>query len=262
VPVGKTRSEPRAELTEQKLIRGWTTGVPRVKVRLATPTDLPAIADLVTAADVDLGAPMTAAMREGTMGQAHRTALANRRPEHGCPAFTRAMAEAFGTHGADHAYLAAALVLVAEHRDHGVIGTVVVYPPPNVADQYVAHAERGTTAGNSTDDIRKLISAGAIGLAKVSALAVTESARRTGIGGALLARVKKIYFHHGYFYVYGQMPDRPGLPEFYRHQGFEVKEPGADLDLWVVFGIPGGIYPGPGERIFVRGRPHDGPDRE
>jgi hypothetical protein len=98
-------------LTEQNLVRGWTTGTPRVKVRLATPADLPTITDLVPAAGVDLGEEMTGAVRNGTMGQAHRAALASRVPEHGHPAFTRAMAEAFGTHGADHAYLAPALVL-------------------------------------------------------------------------------------------------------------------------------------------------------
>jgi GNAT superfamily N-acetyltransferase len=88
-------------------------------------------------------------------------------------------------------------------------------------------------------------------------LAVAAPARRASVGSALLSRVKRIYFHHGYIYVYGQMPDRPGLPEFYQHQGFEVKRPGAGLDLWVISGMPSGLYPDAAERIFVRVRPRD-----
>jgi GNAT superfamily N-acetyltransferase len=94
-----------------------------------------------------------------------------------------------------------------------------------------------------------------MGLAKVSALAVAEHARRAGVGAALLSRAKRLFFHHGYLYVYGQMPARPGLAEFYRRQGFEVKQPGEGLDLQVLFGFPAGIRPVRGERLFVRARP-------
>jgi GNAT superfamily N-acetyltransferase len=121
-----------------------------------------------------------------------------------------------------------------------------------VAEQCIAHVERD---GGSEEDTQALVSLGAMAITKVAALAVAESARNQGIGAALLSRVKRLYFHHGYLYVYGQMPHRPGLPEFYRRQGFEVKQPGEPLDLWVVFGIPVVVHSGPDHRLFVRGRP-------
>ncbi|MET9263743.1 GNAT family N-acetyltransferase [Amycolatopsis sp. NPDC004079] len=242
-------------MTEQKLIRGWASGTAGVKIRLATADDIPAIAELAPAAGLELGAEMAEAIRSGAMGTAHRAGLAGRGREHGQPAFSRAIAQAFAEHGPDHVYAVAALVLVAEHREHGVIGTVIAFPPGNVAEQYVEHAER---TGAAAPDVRKIIAGGAIALAKVSALAVAEPHRGSGIGAALLSRTKKVYFANGYIYVYGQIrPDRPGLAAFYRRQGFDVREPDEGLDLWVVFGIPGGILPDQGERFFVRGRPRD-----
>jgi hypothetical protein len=71
----------------------------------------------------------------------------------------------------------------------------------------------------------------------------------------LLTRTRKLHFYNGYHCVYGQMPDRAGLPEFYRRLGFDVQGLGAPLDLWTIFGIPGGITPGHDERVFVRWRP-------
>ncbi len=78
--------------------------------------------------------------------------------------------------------------------------------------------------------------AGAIGIAKIKAVAVGESARGRNIGGALLQRCRQVYFHCGYLIVYGQMPPRPGLDAFYRRNGFQVLSEGEGLDLWVIVG--------------------------
>ncbi|GAB2740518.1 GNAT family N-acetyltransferase [Amycolatopsis magusensis] len=242
-------------MTEQKLIRGWPSGTAGVRIRLATAEDIPVIAELAPASGIELGAAMTEAIRDGVMGSAHRAGLAGRGREHGRPTFSRAIARAFTDHGPDHAFAVASLVLVAEHREHGVIGTVIAFPPPNVAEQYMTHAER---TGAAVPEVRKLILVGIVGLVKVAVFAVAEPHRGSGIGAALLSRVKKIFFAHGYFFVYGQIrPDRPGLAAFYRRQGFEVRAPDEGLDLWVVFGIPGGIHPDQGEQFFVRARPRD-----
>ncbi|WP_439382145.1 GNAT family N-acetyltransferase [Amycolatopsis lexingtonensis] len=230
-------------------------GTAGVKVRLASAEDIPAIAELAPASGIDLGEAMTEATRDGVMGSAHRAGLAALGREHGRPAFSRAIARAFTDHGPDRAFAAASLVLVAEHREHGVIGTVIAFPPPNAAEQYMTHAER---TGAAVTEVHKLILVGIVGLAKVAVLAVAEPQRGLGIGAALLSRIKKIFFAHGYVFVYGQIrADRPSLDAFYRRQGFEVRGPDEGLDLWVVFGLPGGIHPDLGERFFVRARPRD-----
>jgi len=156
-------------------------------------------------------------------------------------------------HGIEGVYAASGLVLVAGHRDRGIVGTVVAFPPAHVSQQFVARAEQ---AGADQRAAGQLALSGAVALAKIDALAVEESARRSGVGAALLGRVTKIYFANGYFYVYGQIaPDRPELIAFYQRRGFEVRQPDEGLDLWVVFGLPGGIRPDRGGRFFVRTEP-------
>ncbi|KZB79643.1 GNAT family N-acetyltransferase [Amycolatopsis regifaucium] len=206
--------------------------------------------------EIELGTAMAEAIRDGVMGRAHRAGLAARGRVHGQPGFSRAVAQAFADQGPDQAFATASLVLVAEHREHGVIGTVIAFPPPNVTEQYMTHAERMNAAA---PEVRKLMLVGIVGLVKVAVLAVAEAHQGSGLGAALLSRVKKIFFSHGYVFVYGQIrPDHAGLAAFYRRQGFEVREPDEGLDLWVVFGIPGGIQPDRGERFFVRTRPREG----
>ncbi|WP_327581641.1 GNAT family N-acetyltransferase [Nonomuraea sp. NBC_00507] len=100
-----------------------------------------------------------------------------------------------------------------------------------------------------------MITIGAIGLAKIKAMAVAETARRCGIGAALLKRCKQVYFHCGYLLLYKAMPPTPGLDAFYRRQGFQVLEAGAPLDMWMVFGVHSRIQPGVDERYFVRFQP-------
>ncbi|MGH3755634.1 MAG: hypothetical protein ACRDRP_23660 [Pseudonocardiaceae bacterium] len=49
------------------------------------------------------------------------------------------------------AYLEAALVLVAKHRDQGVVGGLIAYPPISVAEQVVdgvQHKETAKTAAS------------------------------------------------------------------------------------------------------------------
>ncbi|MGW0486324.1 GNAT family N-acetyltransferase [Nonomuraea sp. NPDC003214] len=93
---------------------------------------------------------------------------------------------------------------------------------------------------------------GAIGLAKIKAVAVAEIERRRGIGAALLKRCRQIYVHCGYLLLYGAMPPTPGLGAFYRRQGFDVMEAGAPMDMWMVFGVHLSILPGADERFFFR----------
>jgi GNAT superfamily N-acetyltransferase len=141
---------------------------------------------------------------------------------------------------------------VAEHRDQGIVGTLLAYPPTNVVSDHLTRTKHAKTDPRAHD---KLLLSGATLLSKIKALAVTETARRHGIGAALLKRCTQIYFHSGYHLIYGMMPPTPGLDSFYRRRGFSVMDPGAPIDLWVIFGIHSHITPGADERYFLRESP-------
>ncbi|NBE98111.1 GNAT family N-acetyltransferase [Nonomuraea sp. KC401] len=240
----RARKKPE-RLSEQNLINGWsdTAGV---RIRQARATDLPAITELVPlAAGVRLEDVLRDAVTADIAGAALRSGLRG-----GAGAFHRYLAEQFARHLDDplQAYLHAALVLVAEHRDRGIIGTLIAYPPINVAEDHLqlipARADRR--------EVQKVVLLGAIGLAKIKAVAVAETERRRGIGAALLKRCRQVYVHCGYLLLYGAMPPTPGWSAFYRRQGFDVMEAGAPMDMWMVFGVHSTFLPGAGERFFFR----------
>jgi GNAT superfamily N-acetyltransferase len=236
-------------VTERKLDNGWAAA-PGIRVRQAVPADMGAVSGLVALAGVALDGVLGEAVASGAAGRALRAGLSG-----GQDGFHRHLAEQFLAHPADPlpAYLSAALVLVADHREHGVVGTAVAYPPTNITQSHLDGARRR----NITDprELNELMTLGAIGLAKVKALAVAEPWRGRNIGGALLLRCRQVYFACGYLIVYGQMPPTPGLDVFYRRNGFEVLGHGEELDLWPVFGVHSHIHAGPGERFFIRYRP-------
>ncbi len=146
------------------------------------------------------------------------------------------------------AYLHASLVLVADHRDQGIVGTLIAYPPANLVAEFLDHGSTAIT-GRAGQHMAML---GGVALAKIKAIAIAEDARGHGIGAALLKRCKQLYFHCGYVLLYGQMPPTPGLDAFYRRSGFEIGQPGEPIDLWGIFGVQAKAFPGADERIFHR----------
>jgi GNAT superfamily N-acetyltransferase len=220
-------------------------------VRQALPADMGTVCELTGLAGVKMEEELVGAVASGAAGLALRAGLSG-----GLEGFHRHLAEQFLAHRDQplQAYLSAALVLVAEHRDQGVLGAVVAYPPPNIAQVHLDRTRRSITDPRERE---QLMMAGAIGLAKVKALAVAEPARGRNIGGALLLRCRQVFFACGYIIVYGQMPPVPGLDAFYRRNGFEVLGHGEGLDLWPVFGVHSLISNEPGERFFIRYRPDD-----
>jgi hypothetical protein len=54
----------------------------------------------------------------------------------------------------------------------------------------------------------------------------------------------------GELYRIGLFRSGTDLESFYRQQGFTILPKGQPLDLFVVFGIGGGIFPDRGERMF------------
>lgn len=247
-PDGAPVSRLGTEITEHKLVSGWVA-VPDVHVRQAVPTDLGAVGELAALAGVRLEDELVSAVTAGTAGAALRAGLRS-----GQDGFVRHIAEQFVTHPEDplHAYLSAALVLVAEHHEQGVVGALIAYPPSNITADHLKRARR--TVADSRERGR-LMMAGAIAIAKIKAVAVTDSARGLGIGSSLLRACEEVYFRCGYLMIYGQMPSVPGLDVFYRRNSFQVLDEGAELDMWVVFGMHSHIHAEQGERFFIRRAP-------
>jgi len=233
------------EITKRKLVNGWASA-PDVQVRQAVAADLGAVGGLAALAGVRLEDELASAVTAGTTGAALRAGLRS-----GQDGFVRHIAEQFVTHPDDplHAYLSAALILVAEHREHGVVGALIAYPPSNLTADYLKQTRRTIT---DPRERAKLMMAGAIAVAKIKAVAVTGSARGLGIGSSLLQGCAQVYFRCGYLMIYGQMPTVPGLDVFYRRNRFQVLDEGAELDMWAVFGVHSHIHADQGERFFIR----------
>jgi len=233
--------------SERKLDAGWAAA-PGVRVRQAVPADMGAVRELAALTGVTIEDVLVDSVASGAAGLALRAGLSS-----GQEGFNRHMAEQFIAHRDDplQAYLCAALVLVADHRELGVIGTVVAYPPPNITQLHLDGTRRNITDPRERN---MLMMAGAVGLAKVKALAVAEPARGR-VGGSLLLRCRQVFFACGYVILYGQMPPTPGLDAFYRRNSFEVLDFGEGLDLWPVFEIHSRVDTDTGERFFIRYRP-------
>lgn len=239
-------------VTEGKLIRGWASA-PKVRVRQAGAADLDHLEWICQLAGAPFETPLRDAITTETAGAGLRAGLRTT----GVPGYRRFMAEQFSAlgrqaHSPLEAYLHAALVLVAEHRDDGVVGGLLAYPPVTVAEQLLTTLESTGTSGQKMQEM--LVSAGLF-LTRIKAVAVAEHARGANIGGSLLKRARQIYFHLGYRTIYGAMPPTPGLKEFYRRAGFTVLGPGEPLDLWAMFGHDTKIRPDNREQLFVRHAP-------
>jgi hypothetical protein len=141
------------EISERKLIGGWAA-VPGVRVRQAGAADMGAVGDLAALAGVDVEEDLAAAVTAGTAGAALRAGL-----REGQEGFARYMARQFIANRDEpmHAYLSGALVLAAEHREHGVIGALIAYPPPNIAAMHLQGTRRTITGPRERD---KLVMAG------------------------------------------------------------------------------------------------------
>lgn len=235
-------------ITELDLTAGLAAA-PDVRIRQAAAADLGSVAELVALAGVRLEDTLADAVTAGNAGGALRAGL-----RAGQEAFVRHLAEQFIAHPEEplHAYLSAALILVAEHQEHGIVGALIAYPPSNVALDHLRQARRKII---SNRDLNQLAMAGAIGAAKVKAVATAAHARGAGIGSALIQCCSQVYFRCGYVMIYGQMPAVPGLDAFYRRNGFDVLDVGDELDMWVVFGVHSRIRTGSGERFFIRQAP-------
>jgi len=177
--------------------------------------------------------------------------------EHGHEHFRRELAKQFAT-GPGSAAIAASLPLVAVTDTGEIVGALVALPPANVIQQYLDSP--------AATDQQMMLFSGIAGVVKLRALAVDPKWQGRGTGAGLLARFKDIYLACRYFYLFGQFQPytrtglrrtATGLEKFYSEQGFTILSKGKPLDLWVVLGIGGGIFPQRGERIFYYHRQND-----
>ncbi|MCX5097540.1 GNAT family N-acetyltransferase [Streptomyces sp. NBC_00365] len=94
--------------------------------------------------------------------------------------------------------------------------------------------------------------------AKIKAVAVSEDARRRGIGAALLARCVQVYWQLKYTLLFGEFDTERALGPYYRRQGFTVLRPGQGIDVGTLLtGVPLHLGAGPGLTFFHRWRPQD-----
>lgn len=236
-----------SSVTEDNLVHGWALAS-GARIRQATAADVDAIATVAELAQVPFEEPFRAALLDGSAGAGLRLGLRD-----GPEAYLRYMGEQFDAHQHNPmvVYLQAALMLVAEQTDHGVVGGLMAYPPIVVADKMARTLHR---AGFPAHECYKHVLITGIALTRIKALGVIEHARGAHLGTALLRHCREVYFACNYETIYGMMPDTPGLESFYQRAGFDVLTVGAPLDLWVLFGRNALISPGPGERIFQRSR--------
>jgi GNAT superfamily N-acetyltransferase len=231
------------ELSDDRFDGGWMFG-DQIRIRLAVAADLNAVAGLADAVGVEVEDALRVSVTDGSLGAGLRAGLRG-----GHEAFVRHMAETFfslqGTGKFGLALLHPGLVLVAEHDQDGVVGALIAHPPVHVLSDFARQVGEETKAG------RDLVLMGAIGMARIRAVAVRETVRRQGVGAAMVRLCQQIYAHCGYYIVYGQMPAAPGLDSFYRHCGFQVLPPGDGFDAWVITGVSSNIHPAPDERVFI-----------
>jgi GNAT superfamily N-acetyltransferase len=220
----------------------WNHGS-HIRIRQATPGDLPIIRDLAPLAGdgVELEQPLAYAVDGGFAGNALKVGVHD-----GISAFQDRVAVLLeGSDELLHAYLNVALVLVADHEREGVVGTLLAYPPIRIVEQF-----RAVTIMRGGSPL-----AGVTGLVKVKALVVAEPARRGRIGSELLRRCRQVFFACGYELMYGQIePSAQGLENFYRKRGFAVLGADESIPLQSVFGINAHLSAEEGQRLFVRER--------
>ncbi|MEU4195781.1 GNAT family N-acetyltransferase [Kribbella sp. NPDC026611] len=215
---------------------------PGITARVARAADLDRFHDLVRLTGTTADDYLLEMLRSPALSTA---VLAG--AEHGHDQFRLELAKCMsGSETLELAALATALPLVAVTADDEIVGALLAYSPPNVIEQFLNSRRLASKKDNM------MMFAGAImSLVKLRALAVDSAWRGRGIGAGLLTRFQDVYLACRYFYLYGQFRTADaGLADFYSSHGFTILPPGEGLDLYIVFGVSGGVKPEPGEQIF------------
>lgn len=216
------------------------------KIRAAQAADLDRVRDLCALAEVNLENEIVAAVEDGYAGATLRAGRTG-----GLTAFFSDVQETLPALSPDalrRLFLRLTLVLVAEQDQAGVIGAAVTFPP---AGTIMKQLQWMQSVGASAESQMEVVLGGALRVSRVKAVGVDTDHRGCGIGADLVQASTAPFADLGYSMIYGIMPPRAGLTEFYGRLGFTVLPPGVPLSLEPA-GVPAGVQPGPDERLFVR----------
>jgi len=223
-----------------RLVRGWS-GPDGSRVRLARPAEASEVDRLLKLTGEAMDPAMVEAIATDVIAFGIRSALAER----GSPTEPLRTFLVRGLTSGESTSVMAGLstVLVAEDRAGDVIGALFALPPAGVI---AAGVEGGVPP--------MIAMSAALTVVKIKGVAVAERVQGRGHGAELLKRAWQLYLHLDYYLAYGQFKVGTGLERYYPRRGFEVLAEGEGVSLQERLGVPLGIRPEPGERLFARWR--------
>jgi GNAT superfamily N-acetyltransferase len=139
------------------------------------------------------------------------------------------------------------LPLVARDRQGQVVGALLGVPSGTVVSGLAR------LPGSRQNVLLSMLT-----YAKIKGVAVTEDARRHGVGAALLALCVQVYRQLDYTLLFGEFDTERDLGPYYTRQGFSVLRPGHSIDVGTLLtGSPLHLGAGPGLTFLHRWLPED-----
>jgi GNAT superfamily N-acetyltransferase len=173
----------------------------RIKLRVAEASDMVRVSKLCSLAGVDLESEVIEAVSDGSAGATFQAGMAS-----GVEGFLAAAQRSLPDLYPDtlrRAFLGLTLVIVAEHRDAGVIGAALASPPIRTIMKLLRQMQ---TASLSATAVVPVVLAGALRVGRIKAVAVDDDFRHRGIGAALVQACITVFENLGHSIVYGMMP--------------------------------------------------------
>ncbi|NUK50380.1 GNAT family N-acetyltransferase [Streptomyces lunaelactis] len=225
----------RVQLTRQRLADGLA-GPNGTRIRLARPGDSVQFGELLLLATEQVEQEHIDGVAAGRCGAWLVDALTE-----GDKSLTTPLVLAATEERLQDAALALSLPLVAEDKEGAIVGALLALPPGTMVQTV-------QEAGFEHHALLAMLK-----FVKIKGLAVAESARGRGVGGALLKRCAQVYWQLNFLFLYGGFEIERGLGPYYARQGFTVLNPGESEDVgYVLTGRSISLGAGPGEQLFFR----------
>ena len=221
-------------LTREQMLDG-VPGPDGVRIGFAVPTDATSMTSLLKTAADGLEAGHLEALARGECGTWLLDGLAGADP-------AEPLVKAAASGGLRRAAGELSLPLVARDSHGQVIGALLGVPSGTIVSG-LARLPGG----------QQQVLVSMLTYVKIKAVAVSEAARRHGIGAALLARCVQVYDQLEYTLLFGEFDTERDLGPFYRRQGFTVLRQGQSIDVGSqLTGTPLHLGTGPGLTLFYR----------